>query len=83
MLSLNFHVLTNVGLLCLVTPADSMNVSLGMGFSIASKLEGECLYGWVVVMVQWSEHWPAAIVRGPGFDSQWLPRSFSSSNLAM
>ena len=29
----------------LVIPADSKNASLGMGLSIASKLEGECLSG--------------------------------------
>ena len=39
MLSLNFHVFTNVGVLYLVTLADSMNASLGMGLSITSKLD--------------------------------------------
>ena len=29
----------------LVTPADYNNASLGMGLSITSKLEGECLGG--------------------------------------
>ena len=38
-----------------VTPADSMNASLGMGLSIVSKLEGECLGGCGVVVAQWSE----------------------------
>ena len=31
--------------------------SLGMGLSIASKLEGERLDGCGVVVAQWSEHW--------------------------
>ena len=40
----------------LVTPADSMNASLGKGLSITSKLEGS-LGGCGVVVAQWSEHW--------------------------
>ena len=36
----------------LVTPADSMNASLGMGLSIVSKLERECLGGCGVVMAR-------------------------------
>ena len=36
----------------LVTPTDFKNTSLGMGLSITSKLEGECLDGCGVVMAQ-------------------------------
>ena len=45
------------------------NTSLGMGLSIASKLEGECLGGCGVVVAQWSEHWrlkPEALGSVPG-----------------
>ena len=38
----------------LVTPADSLSTSLGMGLYI--KLERECLAGCGVDMAQWSEH---------------------------
>ena len=65
----------------LVTPADSMTASLGMGLSIASKLEGECLGGCGVVMAQWSEHWrlkPEALGLIPG----GCPDVFSSSKLS-
>ena len=52
----------------LVTPADSMNASLGMGLSITSKLEEECLHGWL-----WGGRGSvvralAAKARGPGFE---------------
>ena len=68
---------------CLVTPADStcMNASLGMGWSITSKLEGECLGGCGVVVAQWSEHWrlkPGALGSIPG----GCPDVFSSSKLS-
>ena len=41
----------------LVALADSKNTCLDMGLSIISKLEGECLGGYWVVVAQWSEHW--------------------------
>ena len=56
----------------LVTPADSMNASLGMGLTIASKLEGECLWGGRGSVVRAL----AAKARGPGFNV------FSSSKLS-
>ena len=65
----------------LATPAYSMNASLGMGLSIASKLEGECLGGCGVVVAQWSEHWrlkPEALGSIPGS----CPDVFSSSKLS-
>ena len=65
----------------LVTPADSMNTSLGMGLTIASKLEGECLDGCGVVVARWSEHWrlkPEALGSIPG----GCPDVFSSSKLS-
>ena len=56
----------------LVTPADAC---LGMGLSITSKLEGECLGGCGVVVAQVVRAL-AAKARDPGFDSQQLPRCF-------
>ena len=56
------------------------NTSLGMGLSITSKLEGECLGGCGVVVAQWSEHWrlkPEALGSIPG----GYPDVFSSSKL--
>ena len=41
----------------LVTPADSKNTSLGMGLSVACKLEEGCLGGCRVDVAQWSERW--------------------------
>ena len=58
-----------------------MNASLGMGLSIASKLEGECLGGCGVVVAQWSEHWrlkPGALGSIPA----GCPDVFSSSKLS-
>ena len=66
----------------LVTPADSENTSLGMGLSIASKLEleGECLGGYGVVVTQWSQHWqlkPEALGLFPAAARMFsLPASF-------
>ena len=58
-----------------------MNASLGMGLSIASKLEGEYLGGCGVVVGQWSEDWrpkPGALGSIPG----GCPDVFSSSKLS-
>ena len=65
----------------LVTPADYNNASLGMGLSITSKVEGECLGGCGVVVAQWSEYWrlkPGALGSIPG----GYPDVFSSSKLS-
>ena len=56
----------------LVTPTDSMNASLGMGLSIASKLESGWLWGGRGSVVRAL----VAKARGPGFDSRRLPRCF-------
>ena len=58
-----------------------MNASLGMGLTIASKLEGECLGSCGVGVAQWSEHWllkSVALGSIPG----GCPDVFSSSTLS-
>ena len=54
---------------------------LAIPYTIASKLEGECLGGSGVVMAQWSEHWwlkPEAL----GSIPSGCPDVFSSSKLS-
>ena len=66
----------------LVTPADSENTSLGMGLSVASKLEGECLGGCRVVVAQWSEHWRLKPGAQVGLIPSGCPDVFSSNKLS-
>ena len=59
------------------------NTSLGMGLSIASKLEGGCLHaGGCGVVVAQLVRALVAKARGPGFDSGRCPDVFSSSKLS-